>query len=54
MKLRPEVYSRVLAKGINLREKFELKGSGIYSLRVVVIENNTGQMGTAGEWVKAH
>jgi len=54
MKLRPDAYSRVMAEGINMRGKIELKRGGVYSLRVVVIDNNTGQMGTAGEWIKAN
>jgi VWFA-related protein len=54
MKLRPEVYARVMAEGLNMKEKFELNKSGVYNIRVVIIDNSTGQMGTAGTWLKTN
>ncbi|MEW6210954.1 MAG: VWA domain-containing protein [Acidobacteriota bacterium] len=52
MKLRPDVYARVCKEGINFRESIRLKKPGVYNLRVLVINNETGEMGTASEWVE--
>lgn len=53
MKIRPEVWARALAEGINLPGEIKLKKAGLYNIRVVVINNDTGEMGTASDWVEA-
>jgi VWFA-related protein len=52
-KLNPEAYSAVLRQGINLNGEIKLKKAGLYSIRLVVIDKDTGDMGTASDWVEA-
>jgi VWFA-related protein len=52
LKLNPETYSLVLREGMNLHGQINLKKAGLYSIRVVVINRDTDQIGTASEWVQ--
>lgn len=53
LKPKPEAYPQLLAKGILIPGEIKIKKAGLYSLRVVVIDQETGEMGTASEWVEA-
>ncbi len=50
---KPESYPRLLSNGIALPGEIKLKKAGLYTIRVVVIDQETGEMGTASEWVEA-
>ncbi len=52
-RLRPEAYTRLLNEGINLTGEIKLKRAGLYNIRVVVTNHDTGETGTASEWVEA-
>jgi VWFA-related protein len=52
-KLNPEAYSKVMQQGINLNGEIKLKKAGLYSIRLVVIDKYSGEMGTASDWVEA-
>ena len=53
LKPKPESYQRLLSNGITLPGEIKLKKAGLYNIRVVVIDQETGEMGTASEWVEA-
>jgi VWFA-related protein len=53
LKPKPEMYQRLLAKGIVLPGEIKIKKAGLYNIRVVVIDQESGEMGTASEWVEA-
>jgi hypothetical protein len=50
---KPESYERLMAKGILVPGEIKIKKAGLYNIRVVVIDQETGEMGTASEWVEA-
>lgn len=52
MNLRPETFERTLREDMKLRGNFHLKKSGIYNLRVVTLSTETGEIGTANEWIE--
>ncbi|HEX5735826.1 MAG TPA: VWA domain-containing protein [Blastocatellia bacterium] len=49
----PESYQRLLARGIVIPGEIKLKKAGLYNIRVVVIDQESGEMGTASEWIEA-
>ncbi|MCI0489591.1 MAG: VWA domain-containing protein, partial [Blastocatellia bacterium] len=51
--LAPNSYSQVLRSGINMGGSIRLDKAGLYNIRVVVIDRETGRIGTASEWVEA-
>ena len=53
LKPKPESYGRLMASGISLPGEIKLKKAGLYNIRVVVIDQETGEMGTASDWVEA-
>jgi VWFA-related protein len=53
MKLKPDIYERVLKEGANLKGEVKLGKSGLYNIRVVVINTDTKEIGTASDWVIA-
>ena len=53
LKPKPELYPRLLARGIVIPGEIKIKKAGLYNVRVVVIDQETGEMGTASEWVEA-
>ncbi|HEY6329825.1 MAG TPA: hypothetical protein VI756_10840, partial [Blastocatellia bacterium] len=53
VRLKPEVFSNVMKQGLNLREEIKLKKRGLYSLRIVVTDKDSGRLGSATEWVQA-
>jgi VWFA-related protein len=52
LKLTPEVYSTVMQQGMNLHGEIKIKKAGLYSIRLVVIDQNSGEMGTASDWLE--
>ena len=53
LKPKPESYQRLLTGGITVPGEIKLKRSGLYNVRVVVIDQESGEIGTASEWVEA-
>jgi VWFA-related protein len=53
LKLNPETYKSVLREGMSLHGQFDFKKAGLYSIRVVVLDRETGEIGTASEWIEA-
>jgi VWFA-related protein len=53
LKPKPEAYKRLLDSGISVPGEIKLKGAGLYNIRVVVIDQESGEMGTASEWIEA-
>ncbi len=53
IKPKPEAYRRLLDNGITLPGEIKLKRAGLYNVRVVVIDQESGEMGSASEWVEA-
>jgi hypothetical protein len=53
LKLKPDTYAAVLREGMNLRGEIKLKKHGLYNIRVVAINPETGEIGTAGDWIEA-
>ncbi|HWP43826.1 MAG TPA: VWA domain-containing protein [Blastocatellia bacterium] len=51
LKLKPDAFAKVREQGMNLRGEIKLKKSGLYNIRLVVIDQNSGEMGTASDWV---
>lgn len=52
MNLRPETFERAVREGMKLRGSFQLKKPGIYNLRIVTLNNETGEIGTANDWIE--
>lgn len=46
-------YSRLMETGITLPVEVQFKKPGLYSLRVAVLEPESGEVGTASNWVNA-
>jgi VWFA-related protein len=53
LKLKPDTYSAVLREGMNLRGEIKLKKSGLYNIRVVAINADSGEIGTASDWLES-
>ncbi|HJQ69223.1 MAG TPA: VWA domain-containing protein [Blastocatellia bacterium] len=53
LKPKPEAYRKLLTGGITVPGEIKLKRAGLYSIRVVVIDEASGEFGTASEWVEA-
>ncbi len=53
MRLRDEVYERVLREGIPVKSQVRLTKPGLYSIRIVAINLESGEMGTASQWLEA-
>jgi VWFA-related protein len=53
LKLKHDTYSLALQGGINVSGQMSLKGPGLYSIRVVVIDRKANQIGTANDWIEA-
>jgi len=53
VRLKPSSFSVVMKQGMNLHGEIRLTKPGLYSLRVVVIDKETGRLGSAVEWVMA-
>ena len=53
LKLTPETYSTVMREGINMHGEIKLKKAGLYNIRVVVLNRDTGEIGTSSDWVEA-
>jgi len=53
LKLTPEIYSTVMREGINMHGEIKLKKAGLYNIRVVVLNRDTGEIGTSSDWVEA-
>ena len=52
LKPKPESYRKLLEGGITVPGEIKLKRAGLYNVRVVVIDQESGEVGTAGEWVE--
>jgi len=53
-RLNPEQFSKVTKDGLILSEELSVKRPGLFSLRVVVIDNETNRLGSSSaEWVRA-
>ena len=46
-------YEQLIAAGLSLPVEVELKKPGLYNLRVAVLEPESGEIGTASNWVNA-
>ncbi|HVF90785.1 MAG TPA: VWA domain-containing protein [Blastocatellia bacterium] len=46
-------YSRLMSSGMTVPVEIELKKPGLYNLRVAVLEPESGEIGTASDWVEA-
>jgi VWFA-related protein len=53
MNLTPQMYVKTLGEGMNLGGAIDLKKTGVYNLRVVVIDQAADRIGTASGWVEA-
>lgn len=53
LKPKPESYKRLLDNGITVPGEIKLKRAGLFNIRVVVIDQESGEVGTASEWVEA-
>lgn len=53
MRLRDDVYKRVLREGIPIKSQIRFAKPGLYSIRIVAINLESGDMGTASEWLEA-
>jgi hypothetical protein len=52
LRLRPEAYSRAMAEGVSVRDEVKLERPGIYCIRLIVIDRETGRLGSATDWVE--
>jgi VWFA-related protein len=51
--LTPETYTKVLSAGLNMTSTVGVKKHGIYNIRVVVLNLETGEIGTTSDWLEA-